>query len=110
MTAPAHQARYAREYDLAFGKRPEEEFYDVAADPYQLRNLAAEADQGAQLARHRHALEAYLHKTRDPRIEGRDPWQAYPYRQPNGFGAQFNTALSPEQRKQAADAAAHKPE
>lgn len=112
MTLPANQRKFAREYALAFGKRPAEEFYDVAADPGQLRNLAAGPTAAAdpQLARHREALEAYLRKTQDPRIEGKDPWQAYPYRQTTGYGAQFNTALNPGLRNQAAGAAAHKPE
>ena len=110
LTAPAQQRRFAREYALAFGKRPGEEFYDVVADPGQVRNLAGEAAAASQLARHRAALEAYLRQTADPRMQGKDPWQAYPYRQSNGYGAQFNTALTPEQRRQSAEAAAHKPE
>ncbi|MBM3734442.1 MAG: sulfatase [Acidobacteria bacterium] len=110
MTAPGNQRRFAREYELCFGKRPAEEFYDVNADPHQVRNLAADPAHHAALADHRTRLEAYLRKTGDPRIEGRDPWQAYAYRQTTGFGASFNTALPAEVREAARKRGAHKPE
>jgi hypothetical protein len=40
------------------------------------------------------ALMSYLRATADPRIDGRDIWQAYAYRQTTGFGASFNTAVT----------------
>lgn len=110
MTDPANQKKFAAQYALAFGKRPAEEFYDNDADADQIKNLAGDPAHAAALAEHRSALETYLKKTQDPRIEGKDPWQEYPYRQTTGFGAQFNTALSAEDRRKAAEAAAHKPE
>ena len=68
----------------------------------------------AHRARHlstlRTKLEAYLKETADPRREGRDPWQQYPYRQTTGFGASFNSTLSEAARDAAADQARHKPE
>jgi hypothetical protein len=53
---------------------------------------------------------AYLKETGDPRVEGRDPWQSYAYRQTTGYGATFNRSLSEEERRQARERAAHKPE
>jgi hypothetical protein len=53
---------------------------------------------------------SYLRATADPRIDGRDIWQAYAYRQTTGFGASFNTALPEADRKAARERTTHKPE
>ncbi|MSU51415.1 MAG: sulfatase [Opitutus sp.] len=45
--------------------RPREELYDTIADPYQLRNLAAETAKVATLGRLRAALRAWLVEIRD---------------------------------------------
>lgn len=110
LTAPAHQVKYAREYALGFGKRPEEEFFDLEADPHELKNLAADPKHAADLTAHRERLEAYLRQTGDPRIDGRDPWKDYVYRQPNGFGSSFNRSLSGDVRKRAREGNPHKPD
>jgi uncharacterized sulfatase len=66
-------------FALCFGKRPAEELYHAPTDPDQVRNLAG--DPAHQQARETLAgrLEAYLRKTGDPRVEGRSPWDDYPY-------------------------------
>ena len=56
--------------DLAVGKRPEEELFDLAADPGCLENLAKSPDHAELLAELRTELEAYLEKTGDPRATG----------------------------------------
>ena len=67
-------------HDLAFGKRPSEELYDLAADPGQLKNIAGEQEYADELARLRNELEQYLIATADPRATGGDaPWDYYPY-------------------------------
>jgi N-sulfoglucosamine sulfohydrolase len=110
METPANQARFAREFALCFGKRPLEELYDVRKDPEQVNNLASDpAHQGVREKLWRQ-LSAYLEKTDDPRIAGRDPWQAYAYRQTVGFGATFNHTLSTAERDAAAGRGAHKPQ
>ena len=55
-------------YELAFGRRPDEELYDLKHDPQQLRNLAQQSSfrQIAQDLRVR--LEAELHASQDPRF------------------------------------------
>jgi N-sulfoglucosamine sulfohydrolase len=110
MLLPENRKKYPREFELCFGKRPAEELYEVALDPCQTRNLAADPAHQEELRRCRSELETYLRQTRDPRIEGRDPWQAYTYHQTVGFGATFNKSLSEEQRREARERAAHKPE
>jgi uncharacterized sulfatase len=92
----------------ALAKRPADELYDVAADPDQMHNLAAERPQ--EVDRLRTRLEAYLRQTGDPRMQGRDPWQSYVYHQTAGFGASFNSSLPAAEREAAAGRAKHKPE
>ena len=50
--------------------RPREEFYDVLADPHELRNLAADPAHADALAKHRAALDDWMQRTDD---QGRDP-------------------------------------
>lgn len=108
LTDPANQRKYPREYGLCFGKRPAEEFYDMEKDPHELNNLAGATPP--EMAAHRDRLEAYLRKTGDPRIEGRDPWQSYAYRQTTGYGASFNSSLPEAVREAARQGKPHKPE
>jgi len=107
---PASQKRFPREFELCFGRRPEEELYDVAADPGQIQNLASDATHRSRLTSMRADLEQFLRATKDPRIGGRDPWQEYAYRQTTGFGASFNRSLSQAVRRLAAEGSAHRPE
>tara|TARA_R110002072_G_scaffold99008_1_gene217982 strand:- start:103169 stop:104833 length:1665 start_codon:yes stop_codon:yes gene_type:complete len=59
-----------RFFNIAFGRRPEEELFDLRTDPHQTKNVAAEKDY----ATIRHALSARLMKilkeTGDPRVTG----------------------------------------
>jgi uncharacterized sulfatase len=108
MLDPANRVRFPQQYELCFGRRPEEELYDLRSDPDQVHNLALQPHP--QLAPLRQRLEAYLRKTGDPRIEGRDPWQSYTYYQTTGYGASFNQSLPESRRREARDAPQHKPE
>ncbi len=110
MTDPVNQQTYAGPYQLCFGKRPPEELYDLARDPEQVEDLATDTRFQSHLQRLRNQLEAYLRETQDPRMEGKDPWKDYPYRQATGYGASFNTGFSKEVRRKAREGATHKPE
>jgi uncharacterized sulfatase len=57
-------------FELAFGKRPAEELYDLSRDPWQLTNLANDPAHAADRTRLRAQLEAYLIQTKDPRSAG----------------------------------------
>lgn len=107
---PANQEKYRTQYELGFGKRPGEELYDVRNDPDEVKNLAGSRTAVATLSRYRDRLETILRGEGDPRIEGKDPWQAYVYRQTTGYGASLNRSLSQEEREKAAGAGPHKPE
>lgn len=66
-------------YHLAFEKRPERELYDLRKDPWQMRNVAADAAYAQTLKRLDAQLTAELKATGDPRIEGRgDVFDHYP--------------------------------
>ena len=110
MLDPLNQKKFAKQYELSFGKRPGEELYDLKKDPDQIDNRAADPAHKKHLSTLRTKLEAYLKETADPRIEGRDPWQQYPYRQTTGYGASFNSTLPAAERDAAAGRARHKPE
>jgi uncharacterized sulfatase len=66
-------------FELGFGKRPAEELYDVAEDQWQIHNLADDAAYSKVKAELASQLEEYQRRTKDPRIEGRRPWDYYPY-------------------------------
>jgi len=64
-------------FQLAFAKRPSEELYDVNKDPCQIHNLAEDAAFADIKKMLREQLEKYQRKTKDPRIEGKSPWDNY---------------------------------
>jgi len=88
-------------YNLNFGKRPAEELYDVKNDPDQINNLAEVLEYERIKNELSDRLVEYLKKTKDPRIEGEDPWQEYIYHQTSGFGSTYNKSLPNHQRERA---------
>ena len=59
-----------RLFELAIGKRPAEELYDLRQDPWQMTNVAADPRYSESKARLRGELDHYLSETRDPRASG----------------------------------------
>lgn len=53
--------------------RPAEELYDLAADPLEQRNLAADPAQAGRLADYRRQVEQWMVDTADPLLEGDVP-------------------------------------
>jgi N-sulfoglucosamine sulfohydrolase len=77
---------------LAFGKRTEEELYDLNGDPDCIRNLAASPELSPLKAALSAQLETELRAQEDPRILGRGAeFDAYPYAndKQRGFYARF---------------------
>ena len=67
-------------FELAFGKRPERELYDLKKDPYQMKNVAGDPKYAAVLKKLDSQLMAALKATGDPRAEGRgEEFDTYPY-------------------------------
>ena len=66
-------------YNLAFGKHPTEELYNIKTDPYCMKNLAAGAGYRKIKNGLAQKLEAKLRATNDPRILGQgDSFENYP--------------------------------
>ena len=55
-------------YDSVYGKRPREELYDLAKDPDQMNNVAADPAYADTVARLRRQLMDELRRTNDPRL------------------------------------------
>ncbi len=60
-----------RLFDLALGKRPGEELYDLSQDPWQMTNVAADPRYADKKAKLRFELDSYLAETKDPRSTGK---------------------------------------
>lgn len=70
----------ARFFQLACGKRPAEELYDVRKDPYELTNLADRLEYAETKSKLRAELDRWMRETKDPRFAGEDDrWDRYPY-------------------------------
>lgn len=85
-------------FELGFGKRPLEELYHVHSDPHQINNLAENPQHAEAKQKLWARLKAHLKETGDPRIDGKDPWRNYIYRQVEGFGATYNMSLTEKER------------
>ena len=107
MLRPETRRDFPREYQLSIGKRPAEELYVIASDPHQIDNRADDPEFAEVKKKLWARLESYLKETADPRMEDRDPWQGYVYRQQEGYGATFNRSLSAEERKAALSRGKH---
>ena len=67
-------------YELAFGKRPATELYDLKKDPDQLVNIAADSAYAETVKKLKAHLFAELEKTNDPRVTGNGPdFDKFPY-------------------------------
>jgi N-sulfoglucosamine sulfohydrolase len=55
-------------FELAYGKRPREELYDLKLDPHQVHNVAADPAYAAVLATLEQRLMEELQQTGDPRL------------------------------------------
>jgi hypothetical protein len=65
---------------LSFGKRPAEELYDLAQDPHQINNVAAQPAYAAALAQLRTRVDRWMRDTADPRTDPTyDGWDTFPY-------------------------------
>jgi len=84
-------------FDLAFAKRPAEELYDLATDPGQLVNVAADPAHAQAKDDLAARLTEALGTTADPRMTGRgDVLESFPYLGPPGvIPAKRNPATEP---------------
>lgn len=68
MVLNRENTKHKWQYDLAFGKRPSEELYDLRKDPGQIRNLAGDPEYATQLKNMARQLSAVLKDAKDPRV------------------------------------------
>ncbi|MEY2880547.1 MAG: Choline-sulfatase [Verrucomicrobiota bacterium] len=81
--ARTSEVAFATFMDLAIGKRAAEELYDLAADPDQMRNLAADPHHAATREKMSAQLLRTLRETGDPRVVGNgDAFDRPPYHRP----------------------------
>lgn len=77
----------SRYWTMNFGKRPAEELYNVAEDPYCLENLADRTAHAMRLSALREQMLAELKAEGDPRVLGRGSlFDEYEYADRNGRG------------------------
>jgi len=70
----------ARSFRLCFEKRPAEELYELARDPFQLENVADQASFAEAKKKLRADLGRWMAGTNDPRAAGDDDrWDRFPY-------------------------------
>ncbi|MGK3141070.1 hypothetical protein [Pantoea sp. C2G6] len=55
--------------EQCFNRKPAEELYDLQKDPWQLHNIAGDADAGPQLALFRQKLEQWRNETNDSDVQ-----------------------------------------
>jgi arylsulfatase A-like enzyme len=60
--------KWKRLYELAYGKRPREELYDLKSDPHQVANVAADPKYAKVRGELEERLLAELRRTGDPRM------------------------------------------
>ena len=74
------EAGMTKHFELAFGKRPAEELYDLKTDPDQLKNVANLDRFSEAKEKLRRALDEWMKGTEDPRVdEKNDGWSKYEY-------------------------------
>ena len=80
MLANKNQPSVASLFDIAFGKRPAEELYDLTHDPYQMNNVADVPEYQETKEKLSDQLVQYLIATGDPRETEADfDWDAAVY-------------------------------
>lgn len=74
------EADMARFFQLAFGKRPAEELYDLHKDPGETVNVANQPEYAAAKRQLRARLDRWMKETGDPRHTlDDDRWDRFPY-------------------------------
>ena len=61
-------AKYKWHYNMAFGKRPAEELYDLRKDPDQINNISGDPEYKTQKKKLSRQLDEILKKAKDPRV------------------------------------------
>jgi N-sulfoglucosamine sulfohydrolase len=68
LVASRNDPKWKPYYELAYGKRPREELYDLKTDPHQMKNVAADPKYARTRAQLEKRLMSELQRTGDPRL------------------------------------------
>jgi N-sulfoglucosamine sulfohydrolase len=68
--AHGHESQWKKYFEIAFGKRPAEELYDVKKDPYQINNLSSNPAYAIKKQELSERLIQLLKNASDPRVTG----------------------------------------
>ncbi len=85
MIAHRDDPKFRKHWELGFGPRPREEFYDLTSDPHQINNLATNPAYDAIREALREMLMKELRANNDPRLAG-DTFDKPPYNKPTRPG------------------------
>ena len=67
-------------FELNFGKRPDEELYDLEKDPHQITNVAGDSRYESVRKQLRGRVETWMRETSDPRTDpSYDDWDRFAY-------------------------------
>lgn len=77
--------KWQEQWELGFGQRPREEFYDLTSDPHQVNNLADTPAYDAIREALRDLLMEHLRENEDPRLQN-DAFDRPPYNKPTRPG------------------------
>jgi len=101
-----NEGKFPEQYQLAFGKRPAEELFDIKSDPYCINNLASDPAMQEIKERLSKQLNETLLAQKDPRVTGNgDVFESYPrfasMRNFSGFHnrGNYNPTFLPEGQK-----------
>ncbi len=88
-------------FQWCFEKRPAEELYDLAKDPFELNNVAERPEYAEVKKQLRAQLDRWMTETADPRAVNPDDdrWDRYPYRPGGGEKAAKPAGQSAEKKK-----------
>ena len=90
---------HRRKYELAFGKRPEFELFDLSEDPDQLNNVADVAEYAAVKLQLVKQLKSELASTSDPRETGADADQIFDTPKYFGSGPRHPSTQKPKKTR-----------
>lgn len=86
-------------WQLSFGKKPEEELYQIDIDPFSINNLAFDANYNDLKNELRSQMEQELKAQKDPRMSGQgDLFDQYPYSK-SGISHFFERFINGEKMK-----------
>jgi uncharacterized sulfatase len=90
---------HRQKYQLAFGKRPEFELYDLSQDPDQLNNVADQTEYAEVSLQLINQLKTELASTSDPRETGANAEEIFDKPEYFGGGPRHPSTQNPKKKQ-----------